>query len=450
MRISLVQSPSSRDDLSELAPPLSLLMIAAALREDDFDVTIVDLNVLAIAGARLADEHFFERAQAIIESTAPDAVGFTSMAFESHVSLELARRLKAAQPQLRIILGGPHFSAIASGVLQYYPWVDYVVTGEGEAAARQLFACRAGRKRDGALPNVARLVNGQFRLDRQLKPNATLDALPVPAYDLVDLDLYYGLNPSRTLDFEHARGCALKCAFCYSAVHWGHGEQAKQIDRILSDIERHAGLGARHLFFVADNFLNSKQFARALAEEMAQAGVGVTWRGYATLAQLTEPVVDSLARSACTDLFVGVDAVGEQTKKVFQKSYYKGEDNLTSYLSRCFGHGIRPTCAFMVQPELSAKHEEETEAAVRVAVLAYNLGCGVRLNPLSVYSGTGLDGSSMPFPVRHSDEKTRLLLDAHWMSRENPLARWTIRNSIRSTARSARPIGMKVSFEPPM
>jgi hypothetical protein len=422
MHVTLVQPPSNRFDTSELAPPLGLLSIAAVLRDDDVDVTIVDLNMEGLREPEHMGPLFYDWATQRIAGTAADVIGFTSMALESHVCLELARRLRQLDPGVRIVLGGPHFSAVAGEMLQLYRWIDYVVTGEGELAMRALIrALRAGRPLS-AIPNLAYLDDGLLHLERLLKPAGSLNDLPFPAYELVDLETYFRLNPYRVLDIEHARGCALRCAFCYSPTHWGQGEQARSIDRILEDVQRHYELGARHLFFVGDNFLNSKNFAVSVAAAIGAANPGITWRCYATLAQLTDEVIEALARSQCKYLFIGVDAVSDHAKQQFQKSYFRGWPGLRHTLESCIGLGMTPTCAFMVNPPASAQAIADTEAALNMAAHVYNLQCGVRLNPLTVYAQSGMASATTGDSVGYSNAKVRLLLDGHWVTEENPYA----------------------------
>lgn len=420
MKIALVQPPSNRHDTSELAPPVSLLSVAAVLEDDSFDVCIVDLNVIGLRDSSFVDADFYEKATAHIASTAPDVIGFTSMALESHVCLELAKRLKALDPSVVVVMGGPHFSAIAREVLEYYTWVDFVVVGEGEFPMRSLVRYLRAKAPAGEFENIAHRSDGRFILNRQFKPHASLDDIPFPAYHLVDLNEYFDLNPYRVLDIEHARGCALRCAFCYSPVHWGQGEQTRRIDRIVNDVHRHYELGARHLFFVADNFVNSKAFARDLSDAIAEANPGLTWRCYATLAQLSDDLLDSMAKASCTNVFIGVDAVSEESKKRFQKTYFRGWPALRATLKRCLDRGITPACAFMLNPP--GGEFADTELALNAAVHAYNFDCSVRLNPLTIYAGTGVEIEEHRKSCVYSNAKAKMLLDGHWVTQVNEYA----------------------------
>ncbi len=422
MKVTLVQPPSNRVDTSELAPPLGVLTIGTVLRDDGVDVSIVDLNLECLRTPGNAGAGFYDWATERIAATQPDLVGFTSMALETHVGLEIARRLKRLDPGVRIVMGGPHVSAIAEAVLTAYPWVDFVVTGEGEAAARGLVRALRGQGPLSAVANLAFMDTTGFRLDRVLRPNRSFDDYPLPAYDLADLDAYFALNRYRVLDIEQNRGCVLRCAFCYAAGHWGQGEQARSVERVVADVQRHYALGARHLSFVGDNFLNSKTYAKAVADGIAAANPGVTWRCYGTLPQLTEDVVEAFARAGCRYVFVGIDAVSAGTKRRLKKSYFRGWPALRRSLQRCLDRAITPTCAFLLQPGHSAEANADNEEALTVATHVHLLRCGVRLNPLTVYAGTGLAPTTAEHPIAPSNEKPRVLFDGHWMTEQNPYA----------------------------
>lgn len=138
MKVVLVNPPNNYHDTFELAPPLGLLTLAAAVRQDGVEVEILDLNLRATADHAFVRSGFYDRALALIDACAPDVVGITSMVVNSHVALELARRVKAADAGVHVVLGGTHFSSIAEEALVRYPWVDFVVKGEGELPFRAL------------------------------------------------------------------------------------------------------------------------------------------------------------------------------------------------------------------------------------------------------------------------------------------------------------------------
>ena len=340
-------------------------------------------------------------------------------------SFELCSRrtlkLKHVDPRLAIVLGGPHFSSIANETLKLFPWVDYVVTGEGELALQSLIRYLQGNVGLGDLINVAHRHGQGLGLTRVFKPQRSLATLPFPAYDLVDLTAYFNENPRRLLAYEPGRGCMYRCSFCYSPGHWGQGEQAKSADRVIEELSRLRDLGARHVFFVQDNLLNSKAGTLALCHALTQARLGFTWNCYATLPQLTPEVLDALAEAGCREVFVGVDAVSAISKQSFAKHFFKGWSNLEAQLRACLDRGIVPTCAFMVAPP--AEDSCDTDAVLQTALFARNLGCGIRLNTLTLFNQTASASAMREKPRTYTDHKPRLLLDTPEVIHENPYAR---------------------------
>lgn len=420
MRLTLVQPPNGYLDHYDLAPPLGLLSMAAVLIEDSVEVSIVDFNLRGMQDPSLVTGGFYDRAVEAVAETRPDVVGFTSMALESHVCLELARRLKDRDQRIVMVFGGPHFSAIARPALALYPWVDHVVTGEGEIALRSLLRWLRGV--DSELPpNVATRRGDTVELRRELQSNGSLDDLPPARYDLVNLDEYFALNPARLLNVDSSRGCIFRCSFCYSPGHWGQGEQKRSSSKVAEEVQRLHALGARHLFFVQDNLVNSAAAAKELCQDLVAAGTQITWNAYATLPRLTPDMLDELAAAGCTEVFVGVDAVSLEAKRAFGKHFFKGWSELKPRLTACLDRGIVPTCAFMVDVPEDGDYTG-TDAALLTALLTRNLGCGIRLNTLTLYNETATEQQFADHPRHYTELKPRLLLDTPPVISENPYA----------------------------
>ncbi|MBV8754169.1 MAG: B12-binding domain-containing radical SAM protein [Hyphomicrobiales bacterium] len=420
MRVTLVQPPSGLYETGDLAPPLGLLTVAAFLEEAGFDLSLVDMNVRGITDHGWVQDNFYENALAAILVSNPDVVGFTSMALESHVCLELARLVKASDSAITTVLGGPHFSAIASHLLELYPWIDFVIAGEGERAAVGLLHYLQGKQGIAGLSNVAHRRGRDIVLNRELKPLRTMNELPFPAYHLVDLSHYFEANPMRLLDYEHGRGCVFRCSFCYSPAHWGQGEQIKHADRIAAETGRLKDLGARHLFFVQDNFPNSMPAALSICDALIEARSGLTWNCYATLPQLKPNLLDRLARSGCTSVFVGVDAVSARSKSAFAKHFFKGWNGLSEKLQACLDRDIVPTCAFMIDPPNSDC--ADTDAALTVALYARTVGCGIRLNTLTLYNQSATSDELSRSERTYTNLKPLLLLDTPNIMHDNRFA----------------------------
>lgn len=419
MRILLVNPPDGLYERTYLAPPLGLLTLASALRDGGSEVRILDLNLEVMSDPAIGDTNLFDAALEMINQSKSDVVGFTSMCLESHVALELARRVKVNSPDVTSIFGGTHFGAIAIEILENFPFVDYVVTGEGESGMVAIIAQLSGHK--VSLPrNVwyreGKLINGTADEERP-----ALDEALFPAYDLVDLDRYFSLNPDRLINYEAGRGCVFKCSFCYSPFQYGDAVRNKSVDVVIQDLRRLSHLGARHIFFVQDNLLNSPRWASELCDKIAEANLPLTWECYVTYPQLKEALVDSLARAGCRGIFTGIDAVTPESQVRMNKPFLRNWEATARTLSYCRKKGVLPICAFIL--EGPSEDAAKIDRTIRTAIECLKLGCEIHINTLSLYNQTALASNMNARKWAYSQIKPELLLDTPAVVQCNPFAK---------------------------
>jgi hypothetical protein len=406
MKVVLVNPPRSHYDLSELSPPLGLLRLGTAAREMGADVVLVDFNLLFHLDGELQSSAFYHRAATILLEHDADVYGFTSMAVDSHVGLELARLIKLEKESAITVFGGPHFSSIASQLLNIYAWVDFVIKGEGEIPFKNLIRSLIKNTKNGAVELAG--IHSRSSSPSSSAPSTTLREVPPLDYDLIDLQLYFQVNPQRTFNFEGGRGCRFKCTFCYSPTHYGRFRDF-EIDAKLEELHRLKSKGVNHVFFVEDNFLNDVSSAITFCRALEAARFGLTWTCYATFPQLTKEVIPWMAGAGCSSVFTGIDAIGKTSQRTFQKTFLQHSAHLDYKLTQCADVGILPTCAFLISPP-SHSCGADMEETLRMALKARNCGAEVRLNTLALYNGTR--AKTEYSGLIHSDSlRTNLLFD---------------------------------------
>jgi hypothetical protein len=396
MKVVLVNPPKSHYDVEELAPPLGLLRLARVAHELDATVHVEDYNLLWHLDAQLRSS-FYEAATERLLGLEGDILGFTSMAVDSHVALELARRVKQQRPDSFIVLGGTHFSSIAESVRSAFPWVDMIVRGEGETSFKELLRDRAGRPRLAVpVPSAAR-----------------------PLYDVVRFPAYFHMNPSHMVNLEAGRGCRFKCTFCYSPAHY-QSVRYFPIDAIIEELAALPAMGVRHVWFVEDNFLNDPERALDLCRTITEARLGLRWSCYATLPQVTESLVNAMASAGCTEVFSGIDAVGTSSERTFHKAFLRGKTPLDLKTRWMVEAGITPTYAFLLSPPShpAGVNLNVTACAALEARLA---GAETLLNPLNLYAGTRAQMDYAP-NYAADDLQVRLMMDVPDVVADNPFA----------------------------
>ena len=173
----------------------------------------------------------------------PRVIGFGVYIWNVTETTALIRVLKAARPDLKIVLGGPEVS---------HEWAeqeivrlsDHLITGWGDISFPKL--CRA-------------LVYGPQPLMKVIAgEQPELDAIALPYSLYTDADLVH-----RLLYVEASRGCPFKCEFCLSSLD--KTAIAFDLDVFLAEIDALFQRGARNFKFVDRTFnLKIESSARIL------------------------------------------------------------------------------------------------------------------------------------------------------------------------------------------
>lgn len=140
-----------------------------------------------------------------------EIVAFSCYIWNITQTLEVARKIKALNPSVKILLGGPEVSYEWQDVIAR-PEVDFIITGEGETPFREFLY---------AWPEVGHLAN---LVQKTAAEEIRYFSNPVT----FDLENYRHIRPwqfdppedlrSKVLYVETSRGCPYKCEFCLASL----------------------------------------------------------------------------------------------------------------------------------------------------------------------------------------------------------------------------------------
>ena len=167
-----------------------------------------------------------------------DVIGFSVYVWNIRISLEIARRVKAARPETLIVFGGPQVPDRAEAFLRRNPFVDVVCHGEGEAVFLGLIENYPSRTWDN-VPSTSWLrADGSFANKPRAERLKDIAVIPSPYLGGV-FDPLMKANPDEKwlILWETNRGCPFQCTFC----DWGSAIAAKvsqfDIDRLLREVD---------------------------------------------------------------------------------------------------------------------------------------------------------------------------------------------------------------------
>ncbi len=196
--------------------------------------------------AAIAEFTLDQRATDIAEqllALGPRILGLGVYIWNAEQTARLVATLRRVAPDLTIVLGGPEVS-YEQDEQALVAQADYVVTGQGDLAFRDLCAqLLAGT------PPAQELIQA---------PPPPLASLELPYRYYSDTDI-----AQRLIYVEASRGCPFKCEFCLSALDktaWTF-----ELDRFLAEMDTLYARGARHFKFVDRTFnLNVRSSRRIL------------------------------------------------------------------------------------------------------------------------------------------------------------------------------------------
>ena len=296
MRILLVNPASSNifHAVGVVFPPLGLLYVAAALREKGYSVAVHDQ---------------------LVERRPPRFAGFDVVGIHSDTTrfpqaMNLARLAKAAGA--RVVLGGPH-PCFDSEVVFASGHVDAIVRGEGERTFPRLLEAWQQGASPAGLPGVLTVQDGKVVDGGPGQHIKDVDSLPLPARDLVDLNLYrktrLGYRPLTSM--HTSRGCPFQCRFCASSQLDGALWRARSADSVLAEI-RHLveDLDFKAIAFLDDNFTGSRERVMQICDGIIDRGWDLRWWCFCRVDTILRhpEMIAHMARAGCHSMFVGVES----------------------------------------------------------------------------------------------------------------------------------------------
>ncbi len=179
--------------------PLAPFCLKKAVDENcpGVQATICDLNI------NDTQEDLLHRMMA----TSPDVLGLSLYIWNRDCAAKLIRRVKALNPGIIVIVGGPEASFSVEETFREMP-IDYLLRGAGEESLPALLnALRFGGD-PSAIPGCCYPTAGGLRI---VPPAPS----PAPRSDLYDSEWQTALQ-GRMAYVETSRGCPFQCAFCLS------------------------------------------------------------------------------------------------------------------------------------------------------------------------------------------------------------------------------------------
>jgi len=284
---------------SKVASKPHLHSLAGFIR-DIADSRIVELDVLmGPPPGEVAT--FLAEVDALVSLDGIDLVGISCWTSLHYLgALAVARKIRARRPDLPIVVGGHHPTAVPSDFVDQEHLFDFVVCGDGEHELRRL--CQAPCQR----PQRTEVVRAA---PYQMSDPTRIDWTRYPWHDAKDKVLWLGLS----------RGCPFKCAYCAEpqrGTAWNH-YRVEDALHILEQLQRTHE--PRVICFSDPLFGARRQWTEALLDGIARLGLtNMFW--CETRADLMSPALLDKLHACRFKVDFGLDTGSETMARLMVKS----------------------------------------------------------------------------------------------------------------------------------
>jgi len=392
----------------DVHPNLGLLSIAAVAEAGGHTVRIYDPKRLLKTGTLRYDSTLYDQAASDILSRRPDAVGFTTLGCSFLFAVNVAAILKLREPELPILLGGPHATMLDRQILDRFEQFDVVVRHEADETFPLMLKELETRTFE-RIPGISwRACSGPFGLRfTDGKPKVeNLDSLPLLSYDhypIAELDL-------DLMRIEAGRGCPFMCTFCSTASFFQRSFRLKSATRLVQELDTlHARYGFSHFKLDHDMFTVNRGKVAEFCEAVKDRGY--RWRASARVDCVDADLLAKMAEAGCIGLYFGIETGSARMQEVCKKRL---DLNLVlPTLDIAERLGIEPTASFITgYPEELQQDQNDT---LDLLGRCFRGSCLPQLHMLAPEPGTPMF-SQLGASIRYDGYGGRynaLLVEAH-------------------------------------
>ena len=302
--------------------PLTTLLAAAILRDAGHQVGLFDAT---FEPGPAAFEAALDRREPSVLLLIEDNFNFlTKMCTENRRADALAMIAAAHRRGWRIAVNSP--DAVDNPQAYLDAGADAVLTGEGEFTAAAFV--NAARADEGPLPSAPGMIvadgRGGIRRTPSRLGRPDLDALPLPAWDLVDVAAYRhvwaGQHGYFSWNAASSRGCPFACNWCAKPTFGRRYSQrspasvAEELRRLREEVQ------PDHIWFADDIFGMTAEWIGEFAAEVVRRDAVIPFTMQSRVNLITRPVAAALRAAGAHEVWLGVESGSQRILDAMDKA----------------------------------------------------------------------------------------------------------------------------------
>jgi anaerobic magnesium-protoporphyrin IX monomethyl ester cyclase len=343
-------------------PPLQTLLAASVLRSRGIETALFD-PTLDVPGAAL-----LEGFEAALDRHAPSLVVVCEDDFNFLSKMCLTRNRELAfqmaeAARRRNIRAAAHGSDASDQAKEYLAaGFSFVLIGEVEST---LLEIAQGKPVDG-IRGLAFQTSTKTRYNPPREINTALDALPLPAWDLIEIERYrrawLKAHGYFSLNMASSRGCPYRCNWCAKPIH-GQNYHCRSARAVAAEmLHLKTAFRPDRIWFADDIFALSPKWTAEFADAVEGLGAQLPFKMQSRCDLMTRNTVTALKRAGCAEVWMGCESGSQKVLDAMDKGMrvehaYEARENLRR-------HGIR--ACFFLQFGYPGEGWNEIEATIRM------------------------------------------------------------------------------------
>lgn len=336
MDILLINPPREIPQQADFMP-MGLAYIAAGLRKNGIDTGIID-----------ASSYSWAKLGKVIKEHSPKIAGFSCWTIERQECFRAARLAKELLPDVKIICGGHHATALPEHMFTLAN-ADAVVMGEGEETTLALVKALLNGDPLSGINGIAYKNGDKIVVNPAGGFTKNLDDMPFPVYGDFDFDEYIGLPEVnvKAAALITSRGCPYKCTFCSAPKFWERKWRYRSAENVLDEIEMlYRDYGVKGYMFFDDNFAINKERAIKICEGIIERAMNIRFVICSHVNQINEEVLKWMKKAGCYRIDFGVESGSPKMLKNIKKG--QTVEQIRRAFKMTHAAGINPRAYLMV------------------------------------------------------------------------------------------------------
>ena len=309
-------------NLTAIEPPFQIASYASFLRNEGFNVAIIDANAENISPEETAKkvQDFNPLLVAVIV--------YGNQPSASTQNMTISGRIVTAIKELtdtKVVMGGLHPSALPEKTLQEEN-ADFIIEGEEQIPLKELIE---SLKNDNDLSKVSGLW---YKENEQIKNNPKpplikdLDKyLPLAAWDLLPMEKYRAHNWHCFDDIDNrmpygaiytSLGCPYKCTFCcINAPFGGSGIRYRSPELVVKEIELlHQKYGIKNIKIIDEMFILDERHYMKIVDLLIEKDLDLNIWAYARVDTVHEKTLSKLKKAGFNWLALGIESANADVR----------------------------------------------------------------------------------------------------------------------------------------